>query len=121
VRHGRGRAGVSAATTYRDLAPVAVAQGTSLTNVVQRLGASFGTVVVALILSSRTAAAEADVGAAFAGTFWSILGFAAVTLPVALLLPGRRDPRARRAGAGATPAALVTNQSGPRSPGPGPQ
>ncbi|KPM55046.1 hypothetical protein ACG83_17065 [Frankia sp. R43] len=91
---GIGSLGVAvSAASYRDLEPAAFARGTSLTNVVQRLGASFGTVVVALILESQTTAAGTESGAAFAVTFWWILGFAAVTFVPAAFLPGRQARR----------------------------
>jgi len=91
---GLGSLGVAvSAASYRDLEPTAIARGTSLTNVVQRLGASFGTVIVALILDNRMATAGTDVDTAFTTTFWWTLGFAAMVLAAAAFLPG---PQAER-------------------------
>jgi len=91
---GLGSLGVAvSAASYRDLEPTAIARGTSLTNVVQRLGASFGTVIVALILDNQMATAGTDVDTAFTTTFWWTLGFAAMVLAAAAFLPG---PQAER-------------------------
>ncbi|ONH26977.1 hypothetical protein BL253_23290 [Pseudofrankia asymbiotica] len=99
---GLGAIGVAVwATSYRDVDPAAIPRATSLLNVVQRIGASFGTVVIALILHHRLGAAGAAgaagavdtatdhsaVARAFAHTFAWALGFVAATLPVVLLLP----------------------------------
>ncbi|QPR40414.1 DHA2 family efflux MFS transporter permease subunit [Brevibacterium casei] len=92
---GLGSIGVAvSATSYRDVEPVSIPHATSLLNVVQRIGASFGTVVVALILHRRLAALVASgssgIDTAFAHAFAWTLGFLGVALVIVLLLP--KDP-----------------------------
>jgi EmrB/QacA subfamily drug resistance transporter len=88
---GLGGIGVAvSATSYRDVEPASIPRATSLLNVVQRIGASFGTVVVALILHRQLAAGPASgssIDAAFAYTFAWTLGFLGVALVIMLLLP----------------------------------
>lgn len=88
---GLGGIGVAvSATSYRDVEPVSIPRATSLLNVVQRVGASFGTVVVALILHRQLAAGPGSSGgidAAFAHAFAWTLGFLGVALVIVLLLP----------------------------------
>jgi len=52
-----------------------------LTRIAQQLGGSFGTAVLAVILAGTHS---------FGQTFWWAVGFTAVAVPLALLLPGRR-------------------------------
>jgi predicted cobalt transporter CbtA len=52
------------------------------------VGASVGAAVLSAILQARLARHGA--AGAFAGTFWWVLGFCALTLVPALLLPRRR-------------------------------
>ena len=90
---GLGAIGVAtAATSYRDVEPTAISKATSLLNVVQRIGASSGTVVIALILQQQLAAigspaSQGAIDAAFAHTFTWALGFLVVALAVVLFLP----------------------------------
>lgn len=97
---GLGGIGVAvSATSYRDVEPWAIPRATSLLNVVQRIGASFGTVVIALILHQQLAAIDTLSGpevihAAFAHTFAWTLGFLTVALIVVLFLPAK-PPQSR--------------------------
>jgi EmrB/QacA subfamily drug resistance transporter len=90
---GAGIAAVAvpvAAAAYHGLPPVMIPSATSAITMVQTLGASVGAAVLAAILQSRTAAHPGAPAAAFADTFWWVLGFSALTLVPALLLPVRR-------------------------------
>lgn len=95
---GLGAVGVAvSATSYRDVRPAAIPRATSLLNVVQRIGASFGTVVVARVLHQRLHAVDTDAGrgtvdGAFSYTFAWVLGFLAVVLVVVLFLPATPPP-----------------------------
>jgi MFS family permease len=95
---GLGGIGVAvSATSYRDVEPASIPRATSLLNVVQRIGASFGTVVVALILHQQLAAIDAPasagaIDAAFAHTFTWTLGFLGVALVIVLFLPAGPPP-----------------------------
>ncbi len=95
---GLGGIGVAvSATSYRDVEPVSIPRATSLLNVIQRIGASFGTVVVALILHRQlaalhTPASESGIEAAFAHTFAWTLGVLGVALVIVLLLPAGPPP-----------------------------
>jgi EmrB/QacA subfamily drug resistance transporter len=95
---GLGGVGVSvSATSYRDVQPTAIPRATSLLTIVQRVGASFGTVVIAHILHQRLAAVGATAGhsavdGAFTYTFAWALGFLALVLVVVLFLPAAPPP-----------------------------
>ncbi|MDN3055923.1 MULTISPECIES: MDR family MFS transporter [Streptomyces] len=79
---------------YQGLEPAAIPRATSAISVIQRLGGSFGTAVLSVILQ-RQIIRHADGGEAdpdsltkaFDTTFWWVLGFTALTLVPALLLP----------------------------------
>ncbi|MET7338321.1 MDR family MFS transporter [Nonomuraea sp. NPDC005650] len=62
---------------------------TTVFNIVQRLGGSFGTAVLAVVLQCRlgSSGGAAD---AYSGTFWWAVGFTVLTLLPALLMAGRR-------------------------------
>lgn len=95
---GLGSIGVAvAATSYRDVEPASIPRATSLLNVVQRIGASFGTVVIALILHQQLTAIDTRAGgdaidAAFAHTFAWALGFLAIAFITVLFLPAKPPP-----------------------------
>jgi EmrB/QacA subfamily drug resistance transporter len=95
---GLGGIGVAvSATSYRDVEPASIPRATSLLNVVQRIGASSGTVVVALILHQQLAAIDAPasagaIHAAFTHTFTWTLGFLGVALVIVLFLPAAPPP-----------------------------
>jgi hypothetical protein len=61
---------------------------------VQTVGASVGAAVLSAILQSRTAHHPGELAPAFADTFWWVLGFTALALIPALLLP-LRPPESR--------------------------
>ena len=89
---GLGAIGVAvSATSYRDVDPPTIPRATSLLNVVQRIGASFGTVVIALILHQQldALALPGATDEAFARTFAWALGFLAAALVVVLFLPAK--------------------------------
>lgn len=95
---GLGGIGVAvSATSYRDVEPISIPKATSVLNVVQRIGASFGTVVIVLILHQQLGALDAprsanEIHAAFAHTFGWTLGFLGVALVLVLLLPASPLP-----------------------------
>ncbi|WP_055712872.1 MDR family MFS transporter [Streptomyces torulosus] len=98
---GLGVIGVAVITTaYRDVPADRIARGTVLIAVGQRVGASFGTAVVALLLSVGLTAAPGEAGAgdaaAYGDTFWWVLGLVALMLLPALLMP--RKPREPESG-----------------------
>ena len=76
---------------YRDLRPEAIPRATSAVRILQQVGASFGTAVLAVILqhqaSSHAAAGPAGLATAFGNTFWWAVGFTALAFIPALLLP----------------------------------
>ena len=92
---GLGAIGVAVgATSYRDVEAAAVPRATSLLHVAQRIGASFGTVVIAFVLqrelsTTRPQASQAFVLEAFEDAFSWTLGFLVVVLLVVILLPAK--------------------------------
>ena len=89
---GLGAVMVPAMTAaYRDLRPEAIPRATSAVRILQQVGASFGTAVLAVILqqqaSSHAAAGAAGLATAFGNTFWWAVGFTALAFIPALLLP----------------------------------
>jgi len=101
---GMGVAAVAvpvSAAAYDGLAPADIPGATSAITTVQTVGASVGAAVLAAILQGRLA--RAAPAAAFAGTFWWVLAFTALTFVPAMLLPLRRaEPQSqtRRPGSG---------------------
>jgi EmrB/QacA subfamily drug resistance transporter len=93
---GLGAVGIpTMAAAYHQLRHSAIPRATSATNVIQRVGASFGTALVAVILQQQIND-QASGGAspeilthAFAKTFWWTVGFAVLLLPLAMFLPRR--------------------------------
>jgi EmrB/QacA subfamily drug resistance transporter len=75
---------------YRDLSPEAIPRATSAARVLQQVGASFGTAVLAVILQHQ-AAGHAP-AAAFGATFWWAVGFTALAAIPALVLPSGPAP-----------------------------
>lgn len=79
------------ATAFQGLPPERVPDASSAIRIVQQLGGSFGTAVLATILAHARAAHPAAVpAAAFDRTFWWTLAFIAVALIPALALPKHR-------------------------------
>lgn len=104
---GLGMAGIPAmGAAYHGLEAGKIARATAGLNVTQRLGASFGTALLAVVLQRRLASVSAEAAQeaspaaahavdAFSGAFlWSV-AFALVALAPALMLP-RRTPAAER-------------------------
>jgi MFS family permease len=93
------------AATYYGLPTEAFPRATSAVRSFQQVGALFGTAVLAVILQHQLAAhgAAGSTGGAtaFGHTFWWAVGFTALALVPALLLPGRRPETASRAEAAA--------------------
>ncbi|WP_018501642.1 MDR family MFS transporter [Parafrankia discariae] len=90
---GTGVAAVAvpvSAAAYEELAPTDIPGATSAIMTVQTVGASVGAATLAAILQSRLAHHRDAPATAFADTFWWVLGFTALTLIPALLLPLRR-------------------------------
>jgi len=77
------------AAAYQGLPSTSIPGATSALTMVQTIGASVGAAVLAAILQDRTAHHPGALTAAFADTFWWVLGFAALALIPALLLPMR--------------------------------
>ncbi|WP_424185774.1 MDR family MFS transporter [Actinokineospora sp. G85] len=85
---GVGVSGIAMmASIYRGLPESAYGRATTTTNIIQRVGASFGTAVLAVILQSGlTAGGAFD---AFGATFWWSAAFVAIGLVPGLLLAKR--------------------------------
>jgi EmrB/QacA subfamily drug resistance transporter len=83
------------AAAYLGLRPDQVPHASSATRIMQQVGGSFGTAVLAVILQTQITAHRggglAGRAAAFDNAFWWSLGFTALAIVPAVLLPGRRD------------------------------
>ena len=81
----------SMAVAYQSVPQEAVGQATTTINVIQRIAASVGTALLAVVLQRRIAAAgshtAAALASAFGATFWVAFGLVAAALVPALLLP----------------------------------
>jgi EmrB/QacA subfamily drug resistance transporter len=107
---GLGAAGVAVtAAAYRGLSAGQVPRATSAIRILQQVGGSFGTAVLAVVLQRYLAKAAPGSGAtgaahAFGNTFWWTMAFTVVAFVPALLLP--RKPAENPAGKSAvdTPA-----------------
>lgn len=100
VVRGAGLSGATIAVmaaAYEGLERADIPHASSTTRIMQQLGGSFGAAVLAVILQ-RGLAGHGD-ATAFDHAFWWSLGFTALAVPPALLLPGRRHARST---AGAT-------------------
>ena len=71
---------------YQDVDPADIAHASMNTRILQQLGASFGTAIVAVALQSLL---SAGVTAAFQGAFWWTIGVTLVALIPAIALPSR--------------------------------
>ncbi len=93
VLFGVGLGGATVAVmagAYQGLAPADIPHASSATRILQQVGGSFGTTVLALILTHELASpATGGRAAAFDVTFWWSFGFVLLALLVALLLPRR--------------------------------
>ena len=100
------------AAAYSTLERWQVPRATPMLNVMQRVGGSLGTAVLAVVLQHQLARAgnrgAGPVATAFAHTYWWAMATTAVALVPALVL-ARAQPRpARRADAAAAPAPVPT-------------
>jgi hypothetical protein len=93
------------ATAYLGLRPDRIPHASSTTRLVQQIGGSLGTAVLAVILQTQMAAHagnSAGLALAFAHTFWWSVALAALAVVPALLLPShmglRREARGKVAG-----------------------
>lgn len=91
---GLGAAGVAVmSASYHGIARPAIPRATSLLNVIQRIGASFGTAVLAVVLQRGVDAGGRDdpaaLAAAFGGAFSWTVALSLVALVPALALPAR--------------------------------
>ncbi|MDT7801082.1 MAG: hypothetical protein QOI78_4515 [Actinomycetota bacterium] len=99
-------AGLSAANmavlvgAYRDLPPERISHASSTTRIVQQIGGSFGTAVLAVVLQRQLTAHPGAAGqvTAFGHTFAWAVAFAALAVVPALLLPGIRPVSSGSAG-----------------------
>jgi hypothetical protein len=94
VVRGAGLSGATIAVmaaAYEGLDRADIPHASSATRIMQQVGGSFGAAVLAVILQ-RGLAGHSD-AAAFHLAFWCSLGFTAIAVLPALLLPGRRASR----------------------------
>ncbi len=79
------------AHAFRGLAPDDVPDASILSRLIQQLGGSFGTAILATVLAAGTARATspAEAAAAFDHAFWWAVAFTGVAVAVSFLLPGR--------------------------------
>jgi EmrB/QacA subfamily drug resistance transporter len=97
---GLGAVFVPAMTaSYYELRAAQIPRATGAAQIVQQIGASFGTATLAVILQHQAvkhaAAGPIGLATAFGASFWWAVGFTALALVPALLIPGRRpDPAA---------------------------
>lgn len=91
---GFGAAMISApvlALVYRSLEKTQLPRAAGALNLLNTLGGSVGTAVLALVLQNRLAARGTEVAAAFADTFWWVLGLVVVAAAGAAKLPKERS------------------------------
>lgn len=104
---GLGAATVSVmAAAYQGMPPALIPHASSTTRILQQVGGSFGTALLAVILQSQIAdhaATAAGRAAAFGNTFWWTIGFAVFSVVPVMLLP-RKRPEAAEEPAKAQPA-----------------
>jgi EmrB/QacA subfamily drug resistance transporter len=91
---GLGAVFVPALTaSYHELRTDQIPRATSAAQIIQQVGASFGTALLAIILQHQLADHAADgapgLATAFGHTFWWAVAFSALALLPAALLPGR--------------------------------
>jgi MFS family permease len=98
---GAGLAAVTIAVTagaFRDIPSPDVPDASSTTRIIQQVGGSFGSAILALILAgaltSHHAATAAASALAFNTAFWWAIAFTAIALIPALLLPAVQTPPA---------------------------
>ena len=99
---GLGALFVPATTAaYQGLRNEAIPRASSTVRIFQQIGGSFGTALLAVILQHQTVnlagTGPTGLATAFGHTFWWAVGFTALALVPALLLPRRRPKPASRA------------------------
>jgi len=72
-----------------------IAHSSVVTRTVQQIGGSFGTAVLAVILSGGITAHQGSLATAFDAAFWWATGFSALAVLLALWLPAPRVPARR--------------------------
>ena len=72
---------------YQDIEPGGIPHATMNTRIVQQVGASFGTAIVAVVLQSLVEHGATD---AFRGAFWWAIGISAVAVLPAVALPAKQ-------------------------------
>jgi hypothetical protein len=72
-----------------------IAHSSVLTRTVQQIGGSFGTAVLAVVLSSAVAAQHGHLAAGFDVAFWWATGFSVLAALLALWLPGSLRSRSQ--------------------------
>ncbi|MEV0129614.1 MDR family MFS transporter [Dactylosporangium sp. NPDC050688] len=72
---------------YQDIEPGGIPHATMNTRIVQQVGASFGTAIVAVVLQSLVEHGATD---AFRGAFWWAIGISAVAVIPAVALPAKQ-------------------------------
>lgn len=95
VVRGAGMSGANIAVmaaAYQGLDSADIPHAYSATRILQQVGGSFGAAMLAVILQWQLTAHPR--GTAYAHTFWWAIGFGALALVPALLLPGVRRERA---------------------------
>lgn len=101
VVRGAGMSGANIAVmaaAYQGLDPADIPHAGSATRILQQVGGSFGAALLAVILQRQLAAHPRDT--AYAHTFWWAIGFSALALVPALLLPRVRRERTAEVTAG---------------------
>jgi EmrB/QacA subfamily drug resistance transporter len=74
--------------SYIDLAPAAIPHAAMITRIVQQLGGSFGTALVAVILQAGLSARK--LAEAFDAAFWWVIGITIVAAICSLMLPVKK-------------------------------
>ena len=88
-----------------------IAQSSVLTRTAQQIGGSFGTAVLAVILSSAVAAHHGNLAAGFDIAFWWATGFSALAVLLSLWLPGSPLSRPQAPASTPPPARVTSGQS----------
>jgi MFS family permease len=91
------------AVAFLGLAKEQIAHASVVTRTIQQIGGSFGTAVLAVILSGAVAARPGNLAPGFHTAFWWATGFSAVAVLLSLWLPGPPP----------TPATPVTSAAAP--------
>jgi MFS family permease len=108
VIRGLGLGGVTLAVTasaFIGLDKQEISHSSVLTRTVQQIGGSFGTAVLAVILTASIAAHHGALGTGFHIAFWWAAGFSALAMLLSFWLPG--SPRSAKTPTVAQPAAAT--------------